>query len=67
MTFNKKAIKITAIVLACAIFITASVFAFMGIARAVKIGNIPEVVYEGEKLNVILMIGDGMEECARTG
>lgn len=60
MTFNKKAIKITAIVLACAIFITASVFAFIGIARAVKIGNIPEVVYEGEKLNVILMIGDGM-------
>lgn len=32
----------------------------MGIARAVKIDNIPEVVYNGEKLNVILMIGDGM-------
>lgn len=60
VTFNKKALKITAIVLAAAIFITASVFAFMGIARAVKIGNIPDVVYEGEKLNVILMIGDGM-------
>lgn len=60
MQINKKAIKITAIILACVIFVTASVFAFMGIARAVKIGNIPEVEYNGEKLNVILMIGDGM-------
>lgn len=60
MTFSKKALKITAIVLAAAVFVTAAVFACMGIARAVKIDDIAAVEYDGDKLNVILMIGDGM-------
>lgn len=57
---GKKAIKITAIALVAALLAVCVVFASMGIARAVKIDNIEEIDYNGEKLNVILMIGDGM-------
>lgn len=57
---KKRIIKITAIALIAVILIISVVFASMGIARAVKINNIEKLDYEGEKLNVILMIGDGM-------
>lgn len=56
----KKAIKITAIALVAALLLVSLIFASMGIARAVKIDNIADIDYQGEKLNVILMIGDGM-------
>lgn len=59
---KKKIVKITAIVLAAMIFITAAVLSGFAIAGSVRVSNAEKmsVNYDGEKLNVILMIGDGM-------
>lgn len=59
---KKKVIKITAIVLAAIIFLTAVVLSGLAIAHSVKADKTGEFAlsYNGEKLNVILMIGDGM-------
>lgn len=63
MTTNtKKAIKISVSVLAVLIFATAVVLSGLAIAQSVKVSEAEKytVSYDGEKLNVILMIGDGM-------
>lgn len=57
---NKKRIAVIAAVILVVMVATALVFAGLGIARAVKAANVPEVEYDGGALNVILMIGDGM-------
>lgn len=59
---KRKIVKLTALVLAVLIFATAVVLSGFGIAHYVKVENTKKlnVNYAGEKLNVILMIGDGM-------
>lgn len=59
---TKKTLKITAIVLAVLIFATAVVLSGFAIARYSEVANVEkfEADYGGQKLNVILMIGDGM-------
>lgn len=59
-TKTKRQLKIAVIVLIALAILVSMIFAGLGIARAVKISNIEQVEYNGEKLNVILMIGDGM-------
>lgn len=59
---RKKIIKLTALVLAVLIFATAVVLSGFAVAHYVKVSNAEKLAvnYGGERLNVILMIGDGM-------
>lgn len=59
---TKKIVKVCTAVLAVLIFATAAVLSGFAIAQSIKVSDAEKYVvqYGGEKLNVILMIGDGM-------
>lgn len=59
---TKKWLKITAIILAVLIVAMAATLGGMAAAHYAKVSDVESltVEYNGEKLNVILMIGDGM-------
>ena len=59
---KKRIIKMTAAVLAVVILAVGAVLSGMAIAQTVKVGEAEDhkISYEGERLNVIFMIGDGM-------
>ena len=59
---KKRIVKMTAAVLAVVILAVGAVLSGMAIAQTVKVGEAEDhkISYEGERLNVIFMIGDGM-------
>lgn len=59
---QKKAVKITALVLVAVVIAAVVVLSGLAIARAVEIDNAENyaIEYGGGRMNVIFMIGDGM-------